>query len=132
MEYIVTIFIFEFVKTTDYETFVVFHRITVGCQYDADCRIVLKLQVDLVKCSVNARLKNVNDIGFHTRQDNLCFRITESCIVLQDTRTFFGQHQSEEDNAFELSSFCCHRIDCCLIDIFFAECIHFFRIKRTW
>ena len=115
----------------DLISFFIAHRVSVGCKHNANCGIVLKLQIHLIQCSVNACFHHFNNIIFHSRQDNLRFRISETCIIFQHFRSVRSQHQSEEDHAFELASLCCHRVNGCLINMLFTKCFHFFCIERT-
>ena len=132
MEYIVTFFFFECIQSFDREAFLIRYRIPVRCQNDAHGCVVFEFQIDLIQRSVNTCLKHIDDIGLHSRKNNLCLRITETGIVLKYLRTVCGQHQTEENDSLELSSLCCHRIYRCLIDMCLTECIHFFRIERAW
>mgnify|MGYP001704768214 CR=1 FL=1 len=132
MEYKFILAALEMFKTMDWESFFVFYRITIGCQYHADCRIVLKLQINLVKGAIHACLKDIHDIIFHTWENYLRLRITESGIVFQYLRSLWCQHQSKENHSFELSALSCHGIHSLLINIFFTEFVHFIRIERAW
>ena len=131
MEAVIALMLFERLESADRESFFVGNRITVRSQYDADTRIICKLQVDLVESSVDAGFKYINNVCLHTRKHNLCLRIAEAGIVLEHLRSVRCQHQSEEDNSLKRSSLGCHRIYGRLIDIFFTELIHFFGIERT-
>ena len=66
-----------------------------------DCRIVLKLQVNLVQGSVHAGLHHLNDVVLHTRKHYLRLRIAKSCVVFQHLRTICRQHETEENDALE-------------------------------
>ena len=131
MEYKLILAAFEVLQSADWESFFIFHRITVRSQYHADCCVILELQLNLVKGSVHTCLEDIYNIIFHTRKNDLGLRIAESCIVLQHLRSLRGQHQSEEDHALELSAFCYHGIYGLLINIFFTEFIHFIRVERA-
>ena len=131
MEYKFILAALEMFKTMDWESFFIFYRITFTCQNDADCCIVLKLQIDLVKGAIHACLKYIHNIIFHTWENYLCLRITESGIVFQHLRSLWCQHQSKENHSFELSALSRHSIHSLLIDIFFTKFVHFIRIERA-
>ena len=132
METVIPFMLVKFFQPLNRETFFITYRISFGCQYHAYCCIVFKLQIYLIQCSVNTCFHNFNQIILHTRQYNLRFRIPEACIVFQYLRSLFCQHQSKKDHAFKLSSFCCHSIHRCLINVFAAKFFHFFCVERAW
>ena len=114
------------------EALFIFYRVAVRRQNDADCCIILKFKLNLIQGSVDTCLKDFHDIILHARQDNLCLRIAETGIVFQHLRTICGQHQTEENDALEGTSFLLHRINRRLIDVLFTEFIYFFCVERAW
>ena len=52
-------------------------------------------------------------------------------VVFKNLRSVFCQHQSKEDNSLERTSFCCHCVYRCLINIFLTEFFYFFCIERA-
>ena len=119
----------KLLKSGDRIALFVADRITVRCQYHADCRIILKLQVDRIQSAVYTCLHHFDDIIFHTRENHLCLGISETCIVLQYLWSVCGQHQSKEDDTLKFSSLCCHCINSCLINMFFTKLVNFFCIE---
>ena len=107
-------------------------RVACGCQNNADCSVVLKLQIDLIQGTVDTGLEQIHQIVLHARKHNLSLRVTESSVVLQYLRTICSQHQAEEDDALELSALCLHGVYGLLVNVFFAKCIHLWSIERTW
>ena len=122
----------ELFQSCDRKTFLVAYRISFRCKYNADCCIVFKLKINLIQCSVNTCFHNFKDIILHTRKYNLRFRISKTGVVFKDLRSVFCQHQSEEDNSLERTSFCCHCVYRCLVNIFLTEFFYFFCIERAW
>ena len=131
MEAVIAVVFLELVEPFDREAFLIFHRIAVGCEHHADSRVVLELQVDLIKPSVDTCLDHIDDIVFHAGQYDLRFRVAESCIVLKHFRSVRCEHQAKEDHAFERASLRRHSVNCRLVDIFLAEFFYFLCIERA-
>ena len=131
METIIAVFSVELLQSVYHITLLIGYRIAITGQNHTDCSIVFKLQIDLIQSTVHTSLHDLDNIVLHAGQYHLCLRVTESCIVLQYFGAVRCQHQSEENNAFERSAFRCHGIHRSLVNIFLAECIHFFGIERA-
>ena len=132
METVVSVFVLKILKALDWNSFFVFYRIALTCQNHTYCCIVFKLQIYLIKSTINAGFHHLNDIIFHSGQYHLGFRISESGIIFQYLWPILCKHKAKENNAFKFPAFFCHSIYSCLINIFSAECIYFICIKRTW
>ena len=132
MEAVISFVLLELFQSCDWEAFLVTYRISFGCEYDTDCCIVFKLKINLIQCSVDTCFHNFKNIILHTRKYNLSFRISKTSVVFKNLRSVFCQHQSEEDNTLERTSFCCHCVYRCLINIFLTEFFYFFCIERAW
>ena len=132
METEVIILALELFKSADWESFLIGNRISVRCKYNTDSCIVLKLQINRVKFSIDTCFHDINDIIFHTWKNDLCLRISKTGIVLKNLWSFPCQHQSEENNSGKWSSLRSHSIYSWLINILLTEFIYFFCIERTW
>ena len=132
METVVSVFILEVFKALDRNSLFIFYRISIACKNDAYCCVILEFQINLIQFSVYAGFHHLNDIILHTWKNNLCFRITKSCIIFQYLRAICGKHQSEEDNSLKRTSLGRHSIYSLLINIFLTEFIYFRSIERTW
>ena len=130
MEAVISRVIFEILQPADRVSLLIGYRIAVARENDRDAGIIHELQIDLIQCAVDAGLKDIHDIIFHSWQNDLCLRITEARIVLQNLRSVLRQHQTEEDHALERTSFCLHGIYCRLEDILLAKIIDLFCIER--
>ena len=122
----------KILETGDKLAFLVSNRITVGCENDTYAGIILELKVYLVESAVNAGLEYVDYVILHTRKNNLCLRVTKTCVVLKHLRSLRSKHETEENYALERSSLRFHGINRCLIYMFFAEFINFRGVERTW
>ena len=132
METVISILTLKILKTVDRDLLLIFHRISITCKNHTYCGIILEFQIDLIQGSVNACLHNLEDIILHTRKNNLCLRISESGIVLQNLRSVCSEHQAKENDSLKGSSLCCHCIHSRLIYIFSAEFIYLVCIERAW
>ena len=84
MEYIVSLFALKTLQAFNRESFFVGYRISVGSQNYAYCRIVFKLQIDLVQCPVDAGLADFYHIIVHSVDNYLSLRTAESGVLFQD------------------------------------------------
>ena len=132
METIISIFTFKVFKSIHWNALFVFYRISFTCKDHTYSRIILKFQLYLIQCSIHTGFHNFYNICFHSWKYNLCFRISKPCIIFQYLRSFCCKHQSKENNPDKWTTFCCHRIYCCLINVLFAKFVNFFCIKWTW
>ena len=132
MEAIISFFVLKLLKSGHRNAFFVFYRIAFAGKNHADCRIILKFKFCLIQSPVYTGLHYLKDICFHSRQHYLCFRITETGIIFQNLGSVRSQHQAKENNSHKRTSLSRHSIYCRLINIFPAEFIYLFRIKRTW
>ncbi|MMZ60912.1 hypothetical protein D1872_230340 [compost metagenome] len=82
-------------QSVDRYAFGVSCRITSGCQHHAHRRFILPLNLHLIQRAIYSSEKNIEQIGFQTRQNHLSFRITETCIKLNGLRLAVRRnHQS--------------------------------------
>ena len=132
MEYIVTVLVVKLLQTGDQLALLVVFRISVRCKHNTDCRIILELQIDLIQLAVDAGVDHINDIVLHTRKNNLCLRIAETCVVLEYLWTVCGHHETDEKNTDEISSLCFHGIHGWLIYLLFTELLNLLCIERAW
>ena len=123
--------ILKILESADQISFFICFRIPVGSQHNADRRVILKLQLNLIQRAVHTGLKHFHDIILHTRQYDLSLRIPESRIVFQDLWPLLRKHQTEENDSLKRSSLGFHRVHSGLIHVFPAEFIHLFRIERA-
>ena len=72
----------EFIQSFDWESFLIFYRISIRSKNDTYSRIVFKLKIYLIQCSVNTSLNYFDNIILHSGKNHLCFRITKTCIIL--------------------------------------------------
>lgn len=107
---------------------------TLGEALLAPTRIYVKALKSVKEAGVriHAGFHNFYNICFHSWKYNLCFRISKPCIIFQYLRSFCCKHQSKENNPDKWTTFCCHCIYCCLINVLFAKFVNFFCIKWTW
>ena len=131
MEDVVAVSSLKVLKSPNLKALLVVLRISGRRQNDTDSRIIREAKINLIQPSVNARLKDIDNIILHSRQHNLRFRIPESRVIFQHLRAILGQHQPAEENSRKRPSLRLHRVHGRLINVLLAEFLHILRIERT-
>ena len=129
MEYVIAVFSLKGIQTADQKSFFIADRISAGSDHNTDSRIIFKFQIDLIQRPVNAGFHDFDHVCLHPRQNDLCFRISESGVILQYLRSILRQHQPEENDSFKFSALCRHCIYRRLINMLLAVFVDFFRVE---
>ena len=99
------------IETGDDLALLICLRIAAGCHNNTASSVRLPVDLDLIEALVNDSVEDVKQIGIQTGQNCLGLGVTETCIILDDTRALGGQHQTKVQNALErtaLRSHCSH------------------------
>ena len=131
MEDVHALLTLQAVQPLDGIALLVGNGIAAGSQHHADRRVVLKLQIDLVKRPVNAGFKDLHNVVLHPGQHHLGLRIAKPRVVLQHLRALLCQHQSEEDDAFKGTALRRHGVHGGLINMLLAEFVDLLRVEGT-
>jgi len=77
--------------------------VTTGSKDNGGAELVLNGKLAVVEVAVGTSKHDLSQIsiGREKRKDGLCFRVTESDVVLKDLRSLAGDHETSEENTTE-------------------------------
>lgn len=86
METVIAVFVLKILKSMDRDTFFVFTGIHHLARTTQTAALSSNFRSIWIKFAVYTGFHYFNDIILHTRKNNLCLRITKSCIIFQNLR----------------------------------------------
>ena len=123
--------IVHLIDTRDLEAGLVRHRISAGCLDDTAGGFILPLHLDVGEATLGDGLHDGQQVRIEQRQHDLCLRIAEAAVVLDDLRAILRQHETEVEAALEGAALTLHRFDGRLEDGLHADISDFLRVVRV-